>query len=192
VFVWVADGRPEVVASFYRYGSRDEVTEEHEFQSLATVPLTGTRDGRVVWSPPSAGVALAPIPGAPDPAETPAARLRQMRALEREFKAGFNGPNNKSELRPLTQPLYRYEPTRPDLVDGALFAFVQTTDPEVLLLVEARRPGEGGPAAWHYAFARMSMVWLRGEHKGREVWTADWVSDLAAPNKPYLTIPAPG
>lgn len=191
VFLWLAGGRPEVVASFYRYGSPREETEDHEFQSLATAPLTATRDGQVVWSPPGAGVVLAPVLGAPAPADSPAARLRQMRALAREFKAFFDLPENRSELRQLTQPLYRYEPKRPDLVDGAIFAYVQTTDPEVLLLIEARRGRGDAPPAWQFALARMSMVNLRAEHKGREVWKVDWVDDLESPGKPYLTIAAP-
>jgi hypothetical protein len=190
VFLGVADGRPEAVASLYRYRAEGAVAEDHEFQSLATAPLTATRDGRTVWNPGTAGVTFAPIPDAPAPAATAAERLRQMRALAREFKAGFNGPRNKSDLRLLTQPLYRYEPNRPEVTDGALFAFVQTTDPEVLLLIEARRPAAGGPTAWHYAFARMSMVFLRGEHRGNTVWTADWDDRVEDPDKPYVTIRA--
>lgn len=191
VFVWVADGRPEVVASFYRYQLEGEAVEEHEFQSLATVRLSGLRDGRVVWLPPKEGVTLQPVPGATVPADSPAGRLRQMRALAREFKAFFDLPKNTSELRLLTNPLYRYTPTRPDLVDGALFAFVETTDPEVILMLEARRPQAGAAPAWHYALARSSMVNLRAEHQGRDIWRVGWVIDVAAPGKPYLTIAAP-
>jgi hypothetical protein len=114
-----------------------------------------------------------------------------MRDLAREFKASFNLPSNKTELRQLTQPLYRYESKRPELLDGALFAFVQSTDPEVLLLLEASRASETEPATWRYALARMSMVNLRAERQGQEIWSVGWVYDLDAPNKPYITIPAP-
>ena len=44
-------------------------------------------------------------------------------------------------MRLLAHPIYHYENTKGDLIDGGLFAFVQGTDPEVFLLVEARRPG---------------------------------------------------
>jgi hypothetical protein len=184
-FLWVADGRPEVIGCLYRYTYEGVQVEDHEFQSLADSGLTATLGGVPVWSPPSAGIKFAPIPGAPVPASNPVERLRQMRALSREFKAGFNGEKDKTEFRLLSQPLYRYEPTRADLIDGALFAFVQTTDPEVLLAIEARNVD--GKPAWYWGVARMSMVNLRAEHKGTEVWTADWVNDLSAPNKPYIT-----
>lgn len=191
VFLWTSQGRPEAIASFYRYVYEGTDREDHEFQSLSTRPLSATRDGIPVWSPPGPGVKFAPIPGAPVPAESAAARLRQMKALTQEFRATFDIPEDRSELRLLTQPLFRYEPQAgSSLMDGALFAFVQTTDPEVLLLLEARPEREAGPVVWQFAFARMSMVNLRAEHRGKEVWKVDWVNDRASPGKPYVTIPA--
>jgi hypothetical protein len=189
-FVWVADGRPEAIASIYRFNEAGKMVEDNEFQSLASTGLTATRDGQPAWAPRSAGVSFAPIPGAPKPAASPADRLRQMRALAREFHAFFNNaPEDQSELRLLPQPLYRYQTNRPELLDGALFAFVVTTDPEVLLLLEAR-PVEKAPT-WHYAFARMSMVNLRAEHKGQDVWSVQWAYNLQDRTQPYLTLRAP-
>lgn len=189
VFVWVADGRPEVVASFYRYEQNGVSDEDHEFQSLAVTGLSSTRNGLPVWSPNAAGVTLAPIPDAPAPGATPAERLRQMRALAQQFKAFFDLPEDRSELRLHPQPIFRYETRQAGLADGALFAFVLTTDPEVLLLIEARP--SGGMLAWHYAFARMSMVNLRAEHKNKNVWRVDWDDKGGPPHKPYVTLPAP-
>ena len=189
VFVWVVDGRPEVVASIYRYTYEGQIIQDEEFQSLATTGLTATRDGQAVWVPRTPGIELAPIPGAPKPAATSAERLRQMRALAHEFHAFFDNQEDKSELRLLPKPLIRYETKRLDLADGALFAFVVTTDPEVLLMIEAR--AVGGASVWHYGFARMSMVQLRASHKDRNVWSAGWVYDLQNPNNPYVTLRAP-
>ena len=53
------------------------------------------------------------------------------------------------------------------MIDGALFAYVLTTDPEVYLMLEARK-GKGGPE-WQYAFAS-SVYQVRGKVKGVEVW----------------------
>jgi hypothetical protein len=188
-FVWVVDGRPEAIASIYRFNEGGKMAEDNEFQSLASTGLSATRDGEPAWSPRTAGVTFAPVPDAPKPAASPADRLRQMRALAREFHAFFNNPDDQSELRLLPQPLYRYHARRPDLLDGALFAFVVTTDPEVLLLLEAR-PVDGAPA-WQYAFARMSMVNLRARHKGQDVWSVDGAYHLTDPTQPYLTRRAP-
>jgi hypothetical protein len=185
-FVWLADGRPEAIASLYRYTEDGKTVEDHEFQSLATTSLSATRAGRPIWAPQGAGIALAPIPGAPRPAASPPERLRQMQAMAKEFHAFTGTERGKSELRLLPKPLCRYQTNRPDLADGALFAFVLATDPEVLLMIEAR-PVDGSPA-WHYGFARMSMVDLRARHKDRDVWSADWVTDLQNPNRPYVTL----
>jgi hypothetical protein len=51
----------------------------------------------------------------------------------------------------LAQPLFRYESIDPDLVDGALFAFVTSTDPEALLVIEARKPAPADDPVWEFA-----------------------------------------
>ncbi len=164
VWLWLSGGRPAAVACFYRAKLEGRTIEAHEFHSLATVLLTATRSGQTVWAPRIPGVIPSPIPGAPRPASTPAERLRQMRALAREFKASVDLETGGTQLRLLSQPLFRYESE----TDGALFAFVLTTDPEVLLIIDDR-PGAGGHA-WHYAFARMSNHSLAAKHRDRVVW----------------------
>ena len=78
------------------------------------------------------------------------------------------------ELRLLPQPLYRYKSTDPDVLDGAVFAFVTSagTDPEALLVLEARKPADKDRPVWHYAVARFTDLNLWVRHKGKEVFTA--------------------
>ncbi len=186
-FVWVADGRPEAIGSLFRYtGDDGKIVEDDEFQSLSTNSLTAARAGRPVWSPRGPGIALGPIEGAPKPAASPSERLRQMRAMAKEFHAFLDSEKDKTELRLLPKPLYRYPVDRPDLSDGALFAFVQLTDPEVLLVIESRLVNK--VPVWQYGFARMSMVNLRARHKDRDVWVVDWATDHQDPNRPYVTL----
>jgi hypothetical protein len=170
VFVWTAKGRPELVASIYKWYGPVNFHLAVEFHSLATGPITARENGSVVWSPTQPGLTFTPVPGAPVPAGTPAQRLRQMRALAQEFTA-FETDREKvpRDLRLLTQPVYRYNGTEPPLLDGGLFTFVLGTDPEVFLLLEARRRPDGG-YGWDYALARMNSVILRVSHRGREVW----------------------
>ena len=56
-----------------------------------------------------------------------------------------------------------------DVVDGAVFAFAQGTDPELLVLLEARRSGES--LAWHYAFGSATLFLLEGYVDETQVWT---------------------
>ena len=168
VFIWTGDGRPEVVASIFNWYDNPARPVQHELHSLALGRLTVLRAGQEVWRPAKAGVEFKPIPAGPAPAGSAPQRLHQMRSLAREFSASYDEPDDQTELRLLTQPIYRYESTRPDLIDGAMFAFVQDTDPEVLLLVEARR--KNGGSEWQYAFARMQNRALQAHHKERPVW----------------------
>jgi hypothetical protein len=85
------------------------------------------------------------------------------------------------ELRLLPQPLYRYESADPDILDGAVFAFVTSagTDPEALLVLEARKPSGKDLPVWHYAVSRFTDTELRVKHKDKEVFTAPLVPTSA-------------
>ena len=79
----------------------------------------------------------------------------------------------------MPRPIYRYEIDRPnapggeqsDVSDGALFGFVEGTDLEVVLSLQARQTGEG--AEWEYALARMSDFRLKVTLGDRAVWEVD-------------------
>jgi hypothetical protein len=108
-----------------------------------------------------------------------------MRSLAREFRASVDVEKGGTELRLLSQPVYRYESVAEGAPDGALFAFVLTTDPEALLLIEER--ATDGASAWHYAFARMTNHSLSARHRDRVVWEAAKDPDDGNPTKPYCT-----
>jgi hypothetical protein len=185
VFLWLVEGRPELAAGIYKWPSASgEPDMEHELSSLSPRKLKAVRGGRSVWEPATPGVELKAIPGAPVPADSEAGRSRQLRALAREFTAFHdNPPRPKEELRLLPQPIYRYEKTRGDLLDGGLFAFVQATDPEVLLLIEARRGAAG--FTWQFGVARMTSNALHANHQDKEVWSVpncwEQVTDRSLP-----------
>jgi hypothetical protein len=175
VFVWLHEGRPLVVGSIFAHpiepGRRRLV---HEFHALAPSVISAhCHDEQANDWVPKAALALRPLPGAPAPEKSATRRLIQIRSLAREF-SGHTIDHRKErwELRLLGQPLYRYEgpsdKPRGEIIDGALLALVTDagTDPEVLLLLEAREDG------WHYALLRFcdASAWV--SHKGKEVWTA--------------------
>jgi len=189
VFIWTAGGRPEAIASLYKW-YHPFTHSSHEFQSLALGALTAQREGGMAWSTTRPGLELRPLSDAAVPAKTPAERLRQMRDVVRQFRADETSrEGDQSPLRLLSQPIYRYQATKAPLLDGAMFAFVRATDPEIILLLEARNEA-AGQAQWSYALARLNSCTMRVFYNDREVWSAaelPWsvVHDRA---EPYFTV----
>jgi len=189
VFVWTADGRPEAVASIYRFYSPSPHRAD-EFHSFALGKLTAEREGAAAWTPSRRGLEFKPIPGAPAPADSAAGRLRQLRTLAQEFTGRqTNRAGVDHDMRLLSQPIYRYENTKGELIDGGLFVFVQGTDPEVFLLIEARRQREGAPE-WLFGATRMHGINLRLNHRGRAIWNAPEIpaSQVFDTREPYTVI----
>jgi hypothetical protein len=179
VFIWTGRGRPEAIATIFssRAGT-DQRGVNHELHSLSLSTLYVTREGthENIWNPKLPGIELAPIVGAPAPVRSAAQRLVQLRAFARDFSATTrDAHDNRWELRLLSQPLYRYESTDPEVLDGALFAYVTSagTDPEALLLIEAREPPKGGKPVWYRALARFTDLNLSVRYKGTEVFSAE-------------------
>jgi hypothetical protein len=167
LYLWVRAGRPVVAVTFFTFkwpdGNRAIVHERH---SLALEPLEAAWRDNSVWQTSKPGLTFKPVPDAPVPAGTAAARSRQMQALVREFSANtIDSKTSKWPLRPLAKPLYRYEGKN----DGALFALVQGTDPEAFILLEER--GEGKDARWEYAVARFTDLEIHVRFQTHEVFS---------------------
>src|SRR5262249_16651986 len=128
VYIWTADGRPEVVMALFKVW--DPVWGfQAEMHSLSQDEMTVDRDAKAVGQPDQPGPVWKDVPDAPEAAATAARRLQQMRALARDFTATLidyrrNDSGERQELRLLPQPVYRYETTSPDVLDGTLFTFV--------------------------------------------------------------------
>lgn len=188
VVLWTVDGRPEAVASIYRwYVGRQEF--HAEFKSLSTHRLKATRDKTPTWDTGESDLKFRELAHDSPPADTEGRRGQQMRDIARRFAADLVHPGKgRNTLRLLTQPVYRYEKLPEELVDGALFAFVQGTDPEVFLLIEAGKTAEG--TRWRYAASRMNMFELHLTLDDKEVWHADQLAwnDVVARRGPYTII----
>jgi hypothetical protein len=93
------------------------------------------------------------------------------------------GGKQPAEMRLLTQPVYR---TPAELADDvALFAFVQGTDPECVLMLEATADGK-----WRYCVTRQTKWPLRVELDGNEI--ADFHSLGRTPaESPFLVLKPP-
>jgi hypothetical protein len=175
VFLWLRDGRPAALCSVFsepegRLRGRKVM---HEFHALDTEKLIVNRPKGALneWKP-EAGLPRKELGDAPAPAATAAARLLQMRRLAQEFTGDSVDDKGKHwDLRLLPAPLYRYPEAKAGVIDGALFTLVSTagTDPEVLLLLEARETD--GKLRWEYACGRFSDRSLYVQRNDKEVWS---------------------
>jgi hypothetical protein len=169
VFVWTHAGRPEVVGAIFDYRSENRM--DSEFHLLDSRGTVACRDGQPFLNPARPGIEFQPIAAAPVPLATATARSRQMRDLAKEFSVERDHPEQKKEfMRLLPQPIYRYSSREADVVDGAIFVFVEGTDPEAFLLLEAR--GKEKPV-WEFAFARMNIVEFWAHRQDEIVWHVD-------------------
>jgi hypothetical protein len=131
------------------------------------------------WTPATTEFKLADLPEAPEPAATAKARLNQMRQLARRFTVQeelLGG--EKVECRLLPQPIDRYADEQQGIVDGALFAFANGTNPEAGLFLEC------GAKGWSYGVIRLSAASLFASLDGKQFFTAPKSPDLP-PTAPY-------
>jgi hypothetical protein len=185
VYVWLDRGRPAVIGALFAYPRADGTrVVVHEMHALTMAPMHAEYKGNDVWSLDTPALEFKRLSGAAAPAASSAQRLAQMRTLGREFTAkSIDRDKRDWELRLLAQPLYRYElKDHPELLDGAILAFVQGTDPEILMILEARRDED--KAYWQYALARFSDLQLVLHHKEVEVWSVSY-SRLNESTAPY-------
>jgi hypothetical protein len=148
-----AKGRPWALLTLEMYRRADGTTFlMHEFTSLTEFALAIDTDLGVHWAPRPAELKFAAVPDAPEPAETDSKRLIQMRTLARRFSAAEEYLGVKTTLRLLTQPIDRYSDPINGIDDAGMFAFAIGTNPEAVMLLEARK------GQWMYALARTSSA----------------------------------
>src|SRR5438874_12895917 len=95
---------------------------------------------------------------APPPAAKDFQRLTQMRNLARRFAATRENSEGTKELRLQDSPFYRFSDEEQGILDGALFNFVISTDPELLVLIDAARDAARQEPRWQYSLASMSSA----------------------------------
>jgi hypothetical protein len=172
LFLWTHVGRPQMIACAFEFGG----SLKYEFHSLSTNPIAAYHDDSVMhrFGP---GVEWAALPGAPERARTRALRLVQFRRQAERFAVSV-GSRNWAPTRLLPQPVFRCPESEND--DLAVFVFVQGTDPECVLLLDATVK-EG----WRYALTRQTKWGLKAELDGRLAW------EPAPNNRPKATKESP-
>lgn len=190
-YIWTRQGCAEAVISIYAIAAKKLINAE--FQSLSDETFTMDRDGVQKWSPKQPGVEFRPIANIRPPADSAKSRLVQMNAIARQFRADYSphtAPNETTRLRLLSKPLFRYESTDPKIIDGAVYGFVDSTDPEMLLVIEAQRTEAG--ATWVYSPARSRHDSIRLHYKDKLVWDVPRLAppwnNIRDPSQPYFNL----
>jgi hypothetical protein len=183
LFLWLRDGRPSAVGCIFSSPAQDfpEARRiEHEFHALDPERLVVDRDSFNQWKPEE-GLAREVVSDGGIPADAPATRKIQMSRIAEGFTGHtIDAGKKRYDLRLLPTPLYRYPEAKTGVVDGALFAIVSEagTDPEVLLVIEAREVA--GKLRWEYALGRFSDCEIHVSLKGKEVF-----SSIPSETNPY-------
>jgi hypothetical protein len=201
LWFWHAAGRPIGVVAIELYPQNKDIgiTWNLEFTSLATGPIEveggehfdrsyadlhpPRPDGRLRWAPPVAPT-FREVPGAPAPAESAAERLRQMRDILTRFSARELFRSQQYALRLISHPIDRYADRASGLLDGAVFLYATGTNPELLLMLEARRNREG-QATWWYAGAPLARAVVTLRLDGKDVWSHK-SKDVPSPQNIYF------
>jgi hypothetical protein len=185
--MWKEGERPAIFAQIFQL--KDGLWL-HECQSMASDGLT-MQIGKVTrWEPEKAAAKWNQLPDGPRAADTAVKRLVQMKAQAARFTAADDFKINSTdretsryELRMLPTPVYRYQDAKRGINDGAVFAFVHGTDPELFVILEHR--GEGEKAGWYYSLAPMTCWAVQAQLDKAEVWSVPERLGKTTPKGPY-------
>lgn len=172
MWLWTERNRPVAFLAVEFYPKQNNAPAWlFELVSLADARIGASRSDKWKWEAQEPGVVRSSVPGGMVPSDKPPLRLVQARKILQRFtaheKAAVGG---RIELRPLPTPLYRYADEETGVIDGAIFAFANGTNPEVLLILEAHRGSEVKAAHWNYGFAQMTGAEVYASLDEKEIW----------------------
>jgi hypothetical protein len=175
------EGRPTALVTVEIYQAPDASRVlAFEFLSLSETRFSlKHKSRRVRWDPAASALDLKELPDAPKPAATAAARLAQMRQLARRFAARERLNNVPIECRLLAQPIDRYQSAVDKIVDGAIFAFANGTNPELGVVFES----DG--KRWLYGVIRLTSAEASVTLDGRQVAAFERFSPRGHTDGPY-------
>ena len=175
------EGRPTalVTVEIYQAPDRSRVLSL-EFLSLTEAKFAlKHKTEELRWDATASGLHLENLPDAPTPAGAAPARLAQMRQLARRFAVKERFNNEVIECRLLTQPLDRYQSAAPKIVDGAIFAYANGTNPEIGVVFET--DGE----RWLYGILRLTAAESTVTLDGRQVVAYERFNARGRKDGPY-------
>lgn len=171
LWMWSSGGRPSAVLAV-EYYPKDPRGPRWLFEiaSLSAERIAAQHETDLRWTAKEPGLKLGTLESAQRPAEKAVRRLAQMKEISRRFTAHETAAvGGRIELRLLTSPLFRYSDPDANIIDGAIFALANGTNPEVLLVLEAHDVKDAD-SAWHYALVQLTGASVAVELDGKEVW----------------------
>ncbi len=175
------EGRPTalVTLEIYRAPNGTHVLS-YEFLSLTEAKFAlkhKTEDVR--WDATASGLSFKELPDSPKPASTAAARLVQMRQHARRFGSKETFNKETVECRLISQPIDRYQSDAEKIVDGAIFALANGTNPETGIVLES--DGEH----WRYGILRLSTAEATVTLDGKQVAAYEMFNARGRRDGPY-------
>jgi hypothetical protein len=174
-------GRPMalVTVEIYRAPNASRLLS-FEFLSLTETQFSlKHKMEKIRWDATGSALTLKDLPDAPKPAAAAAGRLAQMRQLARRFAAKESFRGQTIECRLLTQPIDRYQSAAEKIVDGAIFAYANGTNPELGVVFET--DGEH----WRYGVIRLTSAESSVALDGQEVASYDFYDARGRTEGPY-------
>jgi hypothetical protein len=186
-YVVVEKGVPRAYLSIYQWFS-PYTDATSEMSSLTTEPISALRDQRKYWATTVPGTAFEKFTGAMAPASSANQRKSQMNKLASRFEFELTDTRGeksgvKRQLRMLPKPVYQYQSQDPNVLDGAIFAFVEGTDPEALVTIQAEKEQEA--FVYRYALIRRNSDDMSAKLDGVSVWHVPAVEAWKRNDQPY-------
>jgi hypothetical protein len=175
------EGRPTALVTVEIYREPDGSRMlAYEFLSLSESRFSlKHKTKNIRWDAKDSALKLKELPDAPKPATSAAARLAQMRQLARRFAAKERVNKVSIECRLLTQPIDRYQSAAEKIVDGAIFAYANGTNPELGVVFES--DGE----RWRYGTVRLTAAESSVTLDGREIVAFERFNARGRTDGPY-------
>ncbi len=186
-FVVVERGVPRIYLSVYRWFS-PYTDATSELSSLSSEPISAHRDQKKYWATNVPGAAYELFADAPTPAASPTQRRSQMNALAERFEFELTDTRGqkagvKRQLRRLPKPVYQFQSKDPNVLDGAIFAFVEGTDPEALVTIQAEKQKDA--FVYRYALIRRNSDDMSAKLDGVVVWHVPAIEAWKRNDLPY-------
>ena len=166
VFLWTIDNVPVVIMKCHVNDRKKHCVESGVMVANGS---RMTRNQQTLWNPARSALVEFEVDDLP-PSESTVRRLIQMRRIAASInvKDDWGESEEPYKLRPLTSPIYRYSSPTGGVVDGAIFAYAQGSNPEAIVIIESVQRND--KLLWRCGFARLTGYRLTAHREGMVIY----------------------